>query len=117
MIDRSRINEIFAAIDARDTQRFLDFLTSRCGFRFGNMPPASGKDAIARAVGGFFASVAGLSHEVLEVWLETDAAICHGLVTYTRADGSRLTVPFADIFRFEGDLISEYLIFIDISQL
>ena len=117
MIDRNRIDEVFAAIDARDTQRFLGFLTPGCSFRFGNMPSVSGAGAIAAAVGGFFASVAGLSHEVLDVWLEADAAICHGQVTYIRADGSQLTVPFADILRLEGDPISEYLIFIDISQL
>jgi len=39
------------------------------------------------------------------------------MVTYTRHDSSTLTVPFANILRFEGDLIDEYLIFLDVSEL
>jgi hypothetical protein len=46
-----------------------------------------------------------------------DALVCHGTVTYTRHDSSTLTVPFANIFKVHGELIDEYLIFIDVSQL
>jgi len=41
----------------------------------------------------------------------------HGEVTYTRHDGSRVTLPFANVFRLRDDLISEYLIYADLAPL
>jgi hypothetical protein len=41
----------------------------------------------------------------------------HGEVTYTRHDGSRLSVPFANIFKLDGTRVREYLVFADVSPL
>ena len=40
-----------------------------------------------------------------------------GQVTYTRHDGSQLSVPFANIFKLRDNLIEEYRIFGDFSAL
>ena len=63
------------------------------------------------------ASVAGLSHSVTEFWEVPGGLICHGMVTYTRRDGSTLTVPFANILKLRDGLIYDYRIFADISEL
>ena len=34
--------DLYKAIDAKDTKRFLSFLTENAQFRFGNYPPAIG---------------------------------------------------------------------------
>ena len=43
--------------------------------------------------------------------------ICQGTVTYTSIDGSTLCVPFVDVLTMRGKLISNYLIYIDTSEL
>jgi hypothetical protein len=38
-------------------------------------------------------------------------------VTYTRHDGSILTVPFADVFLMAGDKVRDYRVYMDASAL
>ena len=108
---------LFASIDAKDTERFLGFLTEDATFRFGSAPVAEGHDAIAQAVGGFFDSIAGLSHTVNNVWTGPGNVMCEGEVCYTRHDGKQVTIPFADAFDVRGDKISGYRIYIDMAPL
>ena len=108
---------LFAAIDRKDAAAFASRLTADAVFRFGSAPGVAGRDAIAAAVGGFFDSIAGLSHAVHKVLWDGGTQVCEGEVTYERHDGSTLTVPFVDVFEYEGDLISEYKIYIDIGEL
>ncbi len=108
---------LFAAIDRKDTDAFVGYLTDDAVFRFGSAPEVAGRDAVAAAVGGFFGSIAGLSHAVNKVFWDGASQVCEGKVTYERHDGSTLTVPFVDVFEYEGDLISQYKIYIDIGDL
>jgi len=39
------------------------------------------------------------------------------MVTYTRHDGTNLTLPFVNVFAMRGDLIQDYLIYIDATPL
>ena len=114
---QARLKDLFAAIDARDTERFLDFLTDEGYFRFGSTPPAQGKEAIRAAVGGFFSSIAGCRHSVARVIAEGDVLICEGEVTYTRHDSSEITLPFANVLDLDGELISSYKIYADAGPL
>jgi hypothetical protein len=41
----------------------------------------------------------------------------HGQVTYTRHDGSQLSVPFANVLKLDGTRVREYLVFADASTL
>src|SRR5471030_3041284 len=75
---------LFASIDAKDTSRFLSFLSDDASFRFANLPAAVGQDAIRKAVDGFLASIAGCRHDVSNVWALAGTVICEGRVTYTR---------------------------------
>ncbi|MGZ5130697.1 MAG: nuclear transport factor 2 family protein [Caldimonas sp.] len=108
---------LFASIDAKDSARFVSFLTEDAQFRFGNAPAAVGRDAIFAAVEGFFASIAACRHNVPNVWAVPGHVICQGEVTYTRHDGSVLTVPFVNVFTMAGERIRDYLIYIDASAL
>jgi ketosteroid isomerase-like protein len=111
------IKEILRSVDNRDTDAFLTFLTDDVLFRFGNAEPVNGKGALGDALRGFFGSIYALRHDVLETLEQHDAVVCHGEVTYTRKDSSTLTVPFANVFKLEGELIKDYLIYIDASGL
>ena len=111
------ISELFATIDKKDSSGFKTFLAEDCVFRFGNMPPVTGSEAIAEAVHQFFQSLKSITHEIDGVIEEGNRIVCHGWVTYTKLDDSILKVPFADIFSHDNDKIAEYFIFIDISGL
>lgn len=110
-------DKLFASIDKMDTESFVGFLTEDCTFRFGSAPAVSGHEAIAAAVGGFFQSIAGLSHDIQRVIAGDDSIAVEGNVTYTRHDGSQVTLPFCNIFEAESGLISVYRIYIDIAPL
>ena len=112
-----RIRGLFAAIDAMDVDRFLAFLTTDASFRFGSSPAATGHDAIRAAVGGFFETIGSLSHAISTAFAEDQTLVCEGEVTYTRHDGSTITLPFADVFEYEDDLIADYKIYMDIGPL
>ena len=117
MESMDRLKSLFESIDHQDLDAFLAFLSENAMFRFGNAEPVKGKASIRDVVHGFFASLKALHHDVHESWDVGNALVCHGMVTYTRHDSSTLTVPFANIMRVEGDLIGEYIIFADVSEL
>lgn len=109
--------ELFAAIDAKDVKGFLGFLTEDASFRFGSAPAAVGVEAITATLDGFFGSIDGLSHAIDKVWTSPGTIACEGVVTYTRLDGSKVPVPFADVFDMDGGKIRAYKIYIDIAPL
>ena len=108
---------LFAAIDAQDAASFVSFLTEDAVFRFGSAPPVQGREQIRAAVDAFFATIAGCRHTISNSLRSGSTLVCEGEVTYTRHDGSEITIPFADIFEYEGDLIADYKIYIDIAPL
>lgn len=114
---RNWLQELFTAIDAKDTGKFLEFLTIDASFRFGSAPPAEGNEAIRAAVEGFFSTIAASNHALGKVMRNSDVLVCEGEVTYTRHDKSTITLPFANIFEFDGALISNYKIYADAGPL
>lgn len=109
---------LFGRVDAKDPDGWLEYLSDDARFRFGNAPPLAGKDAIKDGVSSFFSSLSAIRHDIAEVWKSSDAVICRGEVTYTRLNGSTLTVPFANVFKLQPDgLVREYLIYADTSKL
>jgi len=111
------MGELFQAIDAKDAERFASFIAPGASFVFGNAPAVSGRQGIRDAVAGFFASVRGLSHQVLSVAEEGGRVWSRGMVTYERHDGSRLTVPFCNYFEMQGERVKHYQIYVDASAL
>jgi len=113
----NRLDSLFAAIDSKDTETFLGHLTADGVFRFGSAPALEGKEFVRAGVDGFFKSIAGSKHVLRNVLGNDGTLVCEGIVTYYRHDGTEVTVPFTNVFETDGDLISEYKIYIDISPL
>jgi ketosteroid isomerase-like protein len=111
------IARLFATIREMDADGFVEFLTRDAVFRFANRMPVAGKAAIQGMVAAFFESIGGIRHEIDRTWHLSDTTICEGRVTYTRHDGSHLTVPFADVFKLEDQLIKAYWVYVDASGL
>ena len=110
-------NKLFASIDAMDTESFLRFIHEGATFRFGSSPAVKGHAEIRAAVEGFFASFAALKHDLQRLIADGNAVVCEGEVTYTRHDGSKITLPFVNVFEIDDGLISLYRVYIDIGPL
>ncbi|MCB1864860.1 MAG: nuclear transport factor 2 family protein [Chromatiales bacterium] len=110
-------DDLFEIIDRMDAPGFASRFAQDGRFRFANMPQICGRGCVQEFVAGFFSSIAGLSHTVRRSWDTADGVVCHGDVTYTRKDGSTLTVPFAVIYTADDDGIRDYRIFMDASAL
>jgi ketosteroid isomerase-like protein len=116
-MNKSDIMRLFQAIDSKDTETFVSFLSDDSVFRFGNMPPVEGKDNIRQFLNNWFPTIRSVSHDQIEIWEPDGVKIMNGRVTYTRHSGSKLSVHFANTFKMRGDEIREYYIFVDTSQL
>lgn len=111
------LEQLFAAIDAKDPDRFVSFLTDDAVFRYGSQPPVEGRKAVREYVAGFFGTIAGLSHTVGDAWERDDTMVVRGDVTYTRHDGAKIPVPFTVVLYLKGDRAQQYLIYTDPSPL
>ena len=109
--------KLFASVDAMDTESFLSFIHADATFRFSSSPPVTGRAGIGAAVGGFFSLIAALEHEISRFVTDGNAVICEGEVTYTRHDGSTISLPFVNVFEVKNKLISLYRIYIDTGPL
>jgi ketosteroid isomerase-like protein len=111
------LRPLFGMIDAADAAGFCSHLTEDALFRFGNAPPVQGRPAIEQAVSQFFASIRRSRHQLVRVWPAAGAVALEGVVTYTRLDGTEITLPFADTMVLREDRIAEYYIYLDIAPL
>jgi ketosteroid isomerase-like protein len=111
----STTTDLFRDIDRMDAKAFASHLSDECVLRYANADEVVGRDAIEAAIAGFFGTINGLTHNVLDEWSVDDATIIRFDVTYTRLDGGQVTVPAVTIYRRGEELIDDYRIFVDLT--
>jgi ketosteroid isomerase-like protein len=109
------VAQVFTDIDTFDPDKFVAHLTPDAKFRFVNADPVTGRAAVKEAVAGFFSTIDGLTHHVRNVWECDDTVVTQIDVEYRRKDGKTVTVPNADILIYDGDLVRDWRIYIDIA--
>jgi ketosteroid isomerase-like protein len=107
------VDGLFKSIDGMDADAFVGFLTDDATFRYGSQNPVEGKAAVREYVETFFGMIDSLSHNVEAVLEGENSMCCYGNATYVRQDGGEVTLPFANIFRLQGDKVKDYLVHID----
>jgi ketosteroid isomerase-like protein len=110
-------SEVYGAVDSKDEQQMARFLTGNCTFVYANSEPVVGRANVAEASKNFMALIAGIKHQLLDVWAVDDVIVSRLEVTYTRKDGSTLTVPAVTIWRMSNRQIDDYRIYIDVTPL
>jgi ketosteroid isomerase-like protein len=110
-------SEVYEAIDSKDEQRLARFLTENCTFVYANNDPVIGRANVAEASRKFMALIAGIKHQLVDVWAFDNVIVSRLEVTYTRHDGSILTVPAVTIWRMRARQIDDYRIYVDVAPL
>ncbi|MDD1779751.1 nuclear transport factor 2 family protein [Enterovibrio sp. ZSDZ35] len=117
------VHDLYHAVDRKDVGYLSDVLAEQCRFRLGNNPEVINKGQILEGNRHFFESIKSMSHSIEEVVFqapeESGAAKvnCYGSVYYERLDGSNTSAVFATHLQVEKGLITDYLVFADLSAL
>jgi ketosteroid isomerase-like protein len=107
--------DVFADVDRMDAKAFASYLDENCVLRFANADEVLGREAIEAAIAGFFTTIKGLSHRIVQQWELDDTTIVQNEATYTRMDDREVMVPAVTIYRRSGDLIDDYRIYVDLA--
>src|ERR1022692_584112 len=100
---------------SRDVAKVFADIAPEARFRFANADPVIGREAVKEAVAGFFATIGGLTHHIKNVWEFGDTVIVQIDVEYLRKDGKTVITPNADILIYDGDLVRDWQIYIDVA--
>ncbi len=115
---RAFADGMFAVVDRLDADTFAEYYAQDAVLRFGNAEPVHGREAIRRTYAEFFATLDGLRHDPQHYFHQDDTHLAEALVTYTRQDGSLVTVPALSAFHTRADgLIDSYRIYVDLAPL
>jgi hypothetical protein len=112
------MTEFFRAADTLSVPRLLAWFADGVEVRFGNAPPIHGKDSAGQAFEQFYGSLSGMRHRCESQVVAGDLGAQMSVVTYTRKDGSEVSMPVASHLRRVGDQkIDRLWIFIDMAPL
>jgi ketosteroid isomerase-like protein len=116
-MDAQWVHNYFQTVDTLDANAIAAHFTEDGKFRFSNQPPAIGKQAIRDALAQFFSTIEAMHHENTGLWLGDDgnSAVYEVDVTYTRKDGTQITLPCASILRSRDDKVYDFRMNMDIS--
>jgi ketosteroid isomerase-like protein len=107
--------EVFEDVDCMDAKAFASHLAEDCQLRFGNAEELVGREAIEEGIAGFFTTIKGISHQIVDQWDVDDTTIIQLEATYTRKDDREVTLPAVAVWRRGGDLIDDYRIYVDLA--
>ena len=99
-------------------EKLIAWFADTIEVRFGNAPPIHGRTAAEQAFREFFSSLSGMRHRREVLVSSADLAAQMAVVTYTRRDGSEVSMPVAShLRRVGGQKIDRLWIFIDLAPL
>jgi ketosteroid isomerase-like protein len=115
---RPRTRNLFTVMDAMDVATLTSFFAEDGQVVFGNGQPLVGIDEIRTGTTAFFATIAGLHHEVVNEWNVGDDTIIELKVTYDRKDGQQVTIPCVSIFHTDAaGKIDAYRVYFDVAPI
>jgi uncharacterized protein (TIGR02246 family) len=108
--------KLFAAVDATDARTFSEFFTDDGRMVFGNADPMVGRAEIQTGVAGFFGTINGVHHTVINEWVVGADTINELSVIYERHDGKTVTIPAATVRHVGADnKIDHYCVYVDLT--
>jgi ketosteroid isomerase-like protein len=112
------IRALFAATDSGDVDGVTSYLQDDVVVVLSNREPICGAAAYAELYGQVAGMLAGLRHEIHDIWRAAEDAavwIVRMTVHYTRVDGDTVSLPCCNVLRFADGRISDYQVFMDMT--
>jgi ketosteroid isomerase-like protein len=109
------ITDYYQDVDNLRLDEYVRRHTDDVVVKFGNNPPAVGKEQVRQAIGGFFQSIGGMRHRFINVYEEGDTAILELEIDYTRKDGGQVSVPAMSVLHRRGELVDQLRIYVDVA--
>jgi ketosteroid isomerase-like protein len=112
------VRAMFDALDRGDIEQMVQFMTDDVMTTFGNFPELNGKAAFHAMFRDVAASISAVRHDIHNLWQvreDSDVLVARMTVTYTRHDGSTISLPCCNVFRMHANLVSHYSVYMDIS--
>jgi uncharacterized protein (TIGR02246 family) len=107
---------IFATVDSMEPEAIARLYTEDATVVFGNAEPLVGREAIIAGIQGFFSTINGLRHRIINQWYVGADTVAETEVTYRRLDGKSVSVPVVSIWHAREDgLIDDYRVFFDLA--
>lgn len=120
-------NDLLDRVDQENAIAFASHFVSdeegECEFTWGNFPTLTGRTAITKFTQGFFAMISSVEHQLdrggYHLWASDMYATTTGTVTFTRLDGTAVSVPFMTgaYFTPDGTKMRKYTVHLDPSPL
>jgi hypothetical protein len=108
--------EVFRRVDGFSPADFAELFAPDGKLVFANGDPMIGPAAIEAGVSGFFGTINGLRHTIVNEWHARGDTVLELGVTYDRLDGKQLTIPVVAIYHRRDDgLIDDYRVFFDLA--
>lgn len=110
--------DFFRDADSLELPRLVSWFSDDVEVRFGNQPAIHGKGDAEEAFRAFWSNIGGMRHAREVLVQDGDLAAQFSQVTYTRHDGSTVTMPVASQLRRVGEgKIDRLWIVIDLAPL
>ena len=112
------VRAMFDALDSGDIVQMVQYMTEDVVTAFGNFPELNGKAAFQLMFRDVAKSVSGVRHDIHDLWQvdqDADVLVARMTVTYTRHDGSTISLPCCNVFRMHANLVSHYSVYMDIT--
>ena len=112
------IKYLIKLFEAMKVDELLIYFTDDAEYCFANYPAAIGKEVIEATIKASpLGQIKPIAFNIEYIQGKDDVVICELEVSYTRPDGSALTLPCLDVFRMAGDKIRSMRVYMDPSPL
>lgn len=107
------LHEHYARVDANDFEWLDEHMAEDIEVRFGNRPPARGKQEVGATLADVHAPFHHSTHRFVEVWHQGHRVLIAFDVTYAMKDGSEVRIETFTILDREDGLIKRMKVYID----
>jgi ketosteroid isomerase-like protein len=115
---RPPTRSFFATVDTMDVAAIAPLFADNARVVFGNGQPMVGIDEFRSGLTAFYATIAGLHHDIVNEWNVGDETIFELQVTYDRTDGQQVTIPCVTIFHTDdAGEIDDYRVYFDVAPI
>jgi ketosteroid isomerase-like protein len=109
----SWLREHYERVDANDFAYLREKFAEDAEVRFGNRPPAVGRQAIASTLADFHSPFVGSLHRFVDAWYQGHLTLIAFDVSYMMNDGSEVRIETFTILECDDELIKRMHVYID----